>query len=132
MEIDNAIFPQISKHPVNRDKGETCRIVDMFLGERKMHLLDLAAGPLRAVTDEQFQQEMGYALTRRVTPDAGEAIERQVCLIGAEGGQDIALQRNQERSTDKIVPEASVKSVAANFWPPSLDEGFCKITIIGS
>ncbi|GAM01101.1 AAA family ATPase [Sphingomonas parapaucimobilis] len=41
----------------------------------------------------------------------------------------IALNRNARRSVDKIVPEAAILSVARQFEPPSLAEGFAHILI---
>jgi predicted kinase len=43
---------------------------------------------------------------------------------------DVALQRNAQRPTDQIVPEASIASVAALFEPPSKDEGFTTVSIV--
>ncbi len=40
---------------------------------------------------------------------------------------DVALARNARRAPDKQVPEASVRSVAALFEPPSMGEGFSKV-----
>ena len=41
----------------------------------------------------------------------------------------IALDRNAYRLADKIVPEAAILSVARQFEPPSLAEGFARIHI---
>ena len=40
---------------------------------------------------------------------------------------EVALARNALRAADKRVPEASIRSVAALFEPPSVEEGFCKV-----
>ena len=41
----------------------------------------------------------------------------------------MALDRNARRPADKIVPEAAILSVARQFEPPSLAEGFARILI---
>lgn len=42
----------------------------------------------------------------------------------------IALERNASRTADKIVPAASVRTVAAMFEPPTTDEGFEHVTVV--
>ena len=41
-----------------------------------------------------------------------------------------ALERNALRPLDQIVPEESIRSVASQFEPPSVDEGFEAVTIV--
>jgi predicted kinase len=40
---------------------------------------------------------------------------------------EIALKRNAERREDERVPESSIRSVAAQFEPPSVSEGFIEV-----
>lgn len=40
---------------------------------------------------------------------------------------EIALRRNGKRRRDERVPEAAIRSVAAQFDPPSLSEGFIEV-----
>ena len=40
----------------------------------------------------------------------------------------VALERNRLRRKDRIVPEESIRSVAARFEPPSTEEGFRRVT----
>ncbi|KNY21490.1 AAA family ATPase [Methylobacterium sp. ARG-1] len=42
----------------------------------------------------------------------------------------IALERNRQRPADRIVPEASIRSVAGLFEPPTRDEGFSDVRIV--
>ncbi len=41
----------------------------------------------------------------------------------------MALDRNARRPADKVVPEAAILSVAGQFEPPSLTEGFARIHV---
>jgi predicted kinase len=41
----------------------------------------------------------------------------------------LALERNARREIDKVVPEASIRSVAARFEPPSIEEGFSSVMV---
>ena len=52
MELDYPIFSQIPEHPVDMDEGQARGISNVLLGQRKVHLFDLAARPLRAIPDE--------------------------------------------------------------------------------
>jgi len=40
---------------------------------------------------------------------------------------EIALKRNAERRDDEHVPESSIRSVASQFEPPSMSEGFIEV-----
>lgn len=42
----------------------------------------------------------------------------------------IALARNAQRPRDQIVPEAAIRSVAEQFEPPQMTEGFVRVQII--
>lgn len=44
---------------------------------------------------------------------------------------EVALRRNGQRPRDERVPEASIRSVAAQFEPPSLPEGFIEVLRVG-
>jgi hypothetical protein len=50
--------------------GQTRRIPDMFLSQRKLHLLDPMAWPSHSASDEELENEVGDTLARRMTPDA--------------------------------------------------------------
>lgn len=80
MELDDPILSQTPEYPVDMDEGQARGISDIFLGQGKVHLFDLAAGPLRAVSDEQFEHQMGNTLTRRMATNAGESIESQAAI----------------------------------------------------
>jgi predicted kinase len=43
---------------------------------------------------------------------------------------DLALERNRQRRADRIVPEASIRSVARLFEPPGIGEGFSDVRIV--
>lgn len=43
---------------------------------------------------------------------------------------DLALERNRQRRADRIVPEASIRSVARLFEPPAIGEGFSDVRIV--
>ena len=51
----------------------------------------------------------------------------EVIAVWIDTPIDVALARNALRAADKRVPEASIRSVAALFEPPSVEEGFCKV-----
>ena len=42
----------------------------------------------------------------------------------------VAFERNRQRRSDRIVPEASIRSVERLFQPPTLDEGFSQVRIV--
>ena len=44
----------------------------------------------------------------------------------------IALVRNAQRPRDKTVPEAAIQSVAEQFEPPQMTEGFVRVRIVQS
>lgn len=80
VELDDAILSQIPQHPVYMDKGQARCIPDMFLGQRKMHFFDMTSRPLRAVADEQLEQQVSDALTRRMASYAGQTIKCQAAI----------------------------------------------------
>lgn len=43
---------------------------------------------------------------------------------------DVALERNRQRRADAIVPEASIRTVASLFEPPTVEEGFSRVRIV--
>jgi predicted kinase len=44
---------------------------------------------------------------------------------------ETALRRNKSRPADEIVPDDAVENVFNIFEPPSLEEGFCEVVILG-
>lgn len=64
VEFQDSIPSQIPQHPIDMDEGQTRCISDIFLGQRKMHFLNMTARPLRAVADEQLEQQVRNALAR--------------------------------------------------------------------
>lgn len=75
MELQYAFLAQTAQYTIDVDEGETRRVTEMFLSERQIHFLDPIARPLRATTDEQFQDQAGNALARTAPADAGQVIE---------------------------------------------------------
>ncbi|TXN44013.1 AAA family ATPase [Methylobacterium sp. WL7] len=45
---------------------------------------------------------------------------------------DVALYRNRRRRADTIVPEATIRSVANLFEPPTVEEGFAQVRIVAA
>lgn len=50
-----------------------------------------------------------------------------VVAVHVQASLDQALARNAQRSADKVVPEAALRSVFGLLQAPSLDEGFTRI-----
>ncbi|MCJ2059341.1 ATP-binding protein [Methylobacterium sp. J-048] len=42
----------------------------------------------------------------------------------------VALERNRQRRADRVVPDASIRSVARLFEPPTREEGFSAVRIV--
>lgn len=51
----------------------------------------------------------------------------EVIAVWIDTPIDVALARNALRAADQRVPEASIRSVATLFEPPSVGEGFCQV-----
>ncbi len=62
VELDYAVAPETIEHAIDVDEGQSRRITDVFLRQRKPHLLALAAGPLGPAPDEQFEDHAGDSL----------------------------------------------------------------------
>jgi hypothetical protein len=70
VKLEDTVAAQVAQHPVDVNAGQTRRIADMLLSQRKLHLLDPMAWPSHSASDEELEKEVGDTLARRMTPDA--------------------------------------------------------------
>jgi hypothetical protein len=74
MELEDAVSPEVAKHPVDVNARETGRIPDVLLSQGKMHLLDVMTRPSHSVSDEKLEEQMSHALARGVPADARKTL----------------------------------------------------------
>src|SRR3546814_8442267 len=85
MKLNDAFLAQRAQNAVHMDERKCCRITDMLLGERQIHLLDAVAWPLRLAVHQQFQNQAGNELARieRAHADTVIRCARTVASHGA-------------------------------------------------
>lgn len=76
-----------------------------------------------------FDAALPAAKHRKPLIDIARRCEVTIEAVWIKVSLSLALERNRLRNRDEIVPEESIRSVAARFEPPSTDEGFTKVTI---
>lgn len=79
-----------------------------------------------------FDAALPGARHRKPIVDIARKCRARVEAVWVKVPLPIALERNAARPQDHIVPEASIRSVASRFEPPSPEEGFDDIRIVGA
>ena len=78
-----------------------------------------------------FDAALAKSIHRLPVVTIAHCVDATVHAVWIDTPLEVALRRNAQRRDDERVPDASIRSVAAQFEPPSISEGFIEVVRIG-